>query len=329
MHAEEQAATNPTQRPIFGLPVDTTILFADKKGVYKPRIEKSRTKLLAKLGFLGKFLDADEKILFVTTACSPFTTLEQMTIGAAWLIAVKRALLVFTNKRLFHVPTTSKCDYRGSIAQVLYQDCTRLYMKGSALMAEYHSGKKERFTAIPSGDRAIIKRFNLQAGPGDQPSPQPQRNHLCPNCTQLLPRGATMCPSCGLEFKNRAKALKYSVLVPGGGYFYTNHLFMGIADALVESWLLLLTLGNLVAGLLGEPDGLFNFVFVGLILVLEKLLTVYHSHGFLAEFIPRDVKALLSRQPMQTAPKVPTELPPVPPLPVEKKQRLEDILSLR
>ncbi len=108
MNAREQVETVPTERPIFGLPVDTAVLFADKRGVHKPRIEKNKMKLLAKLGFLSRFLDADEKIIFVTTGCSPFTTVEQMTIGAAWLIAVKRALFVFTNKRLFHVPATNK-----------------------------------------------------------------------------------------------------------------------------------------------------------------------------------------------------------------------------
>ncbi len=325
MYAREQVETAPTERPIFGLPVDTAVLFADKKGVYKPRIEKNRMKLLAKLGFLAKFLDADEKILLVTTGCSPFTTVEQMTMGAAWLIAVKRALFVFTNKRLFHIPATNKHQYRGSLAQILYQDCKRLHVKGSALVAEYHSGKKEKFLYLPRADRAIIKRFNLQADASDQPSAQPQRNHLCPNCTQLLSPGVNACPSCGLEFKNKTRAWKYSVLVPGGGYFYTGHPFMGAADAVVESYLLLVLLGSVAAGLLGAPDMLSNALFIGALLFLEKLITIYHSHGFLAEFIPAHLKALLSGQPVQ---KAPTELPPPPPIP-ERKQKLEDVLSVR
>jgi hypothetical protein len=223
MHAGEQVETNPTERPIFGLPVDNAAMFVDKRGVHKPQIEKNRMKLLAKLGFLAGFLDVDERIIFVTTGCSPFTALEQGTIGAAWLIAVKRALFVLTNKRLFHIPVTIKNEYRGSIAQILYQDCKRLQVKGSTLAAEYHSGKKEKFSCIPYGDRAIIKQLNLQAEASDQPSERPQRNHLCPNCAQLLPKGVTVCPACGLEFKNRATSLKYSLLLPGGGYFYTGH----------------------------------------------------------------------------------------------------------
>jgi len=59
MHAEQEVEATPTDRPIFGLPVDTGILFANHKGVYKPSIEKSKTKLLGKLGFLANFLEAD------------------------------------------------------------------------------------------------------------------------------------------------------------------------------------------------------------------------------------------------------------------------------
>lgn len=323
MHTGEQVETTQGECLRFGLPVDTAILFVDKKGVYQPRIEKQRTKLLQKLGFLAKFLEADEKIVFATTGCSPFTMLEQMTMGAAWLMAVKRAVFVFTNKRLFHIPATTKYQYRGSISQVLYSDCKRLQVKGSALVAEYHSGKNEKFRTIPRGDREIIKRFHIAAGESDRLSARPQRNHLCPGCTQLLPPEAVTCPSCGLEFKNKAQARKYSVLLPGGGYFYTNHVFMGIADAIVESYLLFCTLILLIAGLLGEPEALPNTFIFGLVLGLEKLITIFHSNAFLNEFIPRNLGALLNGQ------SVPVEPPPPVPTMPEAKPRLEDVLSVR
>ncbi|MCU0917948.1 MAG: hypothetical protein MUC88_25810 [Planctomycetes bacterium] len=159
MHTAHPVEATPADRPIFGLPVDTAILFSNHKGVYKPGLEKSRTKLLRKLTFLGSFLDADEKIAFVTLGCSPYTMLEQSTLGV-WVVLIKRALFVFTNKRLLHIPTTGKADYRGSIAQVLYQDCRRLHVQGSRLVAEYHNGTREKFTCIPRRDRAIIKHFH-------------------------------------------------------------------------------------------------------------------------------------------------------------------------
>jgi hypothetical protein len=323
MHVEQKVEATPADRPIFGLPVDTTILFSNHKGVYKPGVEKAKTKLLRKLAFLGRFLEADEKIAFVATGCSPYTTLEQMTIGAVWLVLIKRALFVFTDKRLLLIPTTRNLDYRGSISQILYQDCKRLHVKGSALVAEYHDDRKEKFFGIPGNDRAIIKRFNFVTSESDRRSENPQRSHLCPNCTQVLPTGTMACPACGLEFKSKAKALKRSVLIPGGGYFYTNHPFLGIGDALAESYLLLLTVATIGAGLLGDSEAMSVFPVVLAILALEKLITIYHSNSFLAEFIPVDLKALLREGTVPVAePAAPQTIP-------DPKARPEDVLSVR
>jgi len=323
MHAEPTVEMSPTDRPIFGLPVHTGILFCAHKGAYQPRVEKSKTKLLRKLSFLGRFLDADEKIVFVTTGCSPYTMLEQATIGAAWVTLIKRALFVFTNRRLLHIPTTARLGYRGSIAQMLYQDCQRLHVQGSMLVAEYHNGRKEKFACIPHGDRAIIQRFNFVTSECDRRSENPQRNHLCPSCTGVLPTAATVCPTCGLEFKNKAKAWRRSVLLPGGGYFYTNHPFLGIGDAVAESYLLLLTIVTLSAGLCGDAKAMVVFpMFLG-ILALEKLITVYHSHSFLAEFIPVHLKRLLREGNVPVV-----EAAPEPTAPI-RQQRPEDVLSVR
>lgn len=326
MHTEEQVQAVPTDCVISGLPVEPKILFSDKRGIYKPRIEKSRTKLLRNLGFLSRFLDADEKVLLVTTGCSPFTAVEQLTIGAAWVVAVKRALFVFTTRRLFHIPVTSGLRYRGSIAQILYEDCHRFYVKGSALIAEYRNGGKDKFLYIPGCDRAVIRNLKLQASESDRPSDNPRRNHLCPDCAQILPSGVATCPSCGLGFKDKATARKYSLLIPGGGYFYTNHVFMGIADALAETYLTLITLAAFGATLLGDAEALVPAILFAAILALEKLITVHHSNSFLAEFIPKDLKSVLSGQistakPVEPAPPM-EEAPPRP-------RRPEDILSVR
>ncbi len=325
MHVEQKVEATPADRPIFGLPVDTRILFSNHKGVYKPSIEKSKTKLLRKLGFLANFLEADEKIIFVTIGCSPYTTLELMTMGALWVNLLKRSLFVFTNKRLFHIPTTWQLDYRGSISQILYQDCRRLYVKYPRLVAEYQNGRTDKFSGIPARDRDVIKHFQFATSESDRRSENPQRNHLCPNCTQVLPSRTAACPSCGLEFKTRAKALTRSVLLPGGGYFYTGHPFIGAGDALGEAYLVILTLVVLFAGLVGDAEAMSTFPIVLVILVLEKLLTIYHSNGFLDEFIPENAKALLSGRPVQ---RVQLEPPPIP-APPQPKHRPEDVLSLR
>ncbi len=328
MNAEDNIETTGGQGLTCGLPVVTSVLFSDRDGVYKPQIEKSKTALLYKLGLLTKFLDADERIVFVATCCSPLTTLERAALGAVWATAIKRAVFVFTDKRLLHIPTTADYEYQGSISQILYQDCTRLEVKGSGLVVRYHNGKRERFRSIPVGDRAIIRRLQPEPDESDQPSDRPQRNHLCPNCTELLPPGAARCPSCRLEFKNKKVALKYW-LVPGGGYFYTRHVSVAIADAAIESYLLFCTLMLLLAGLLGESGTRSGFIVFAVVLALEKLVTVLHSSSLLAEFIPKDLKALLE------APRISLDIPIPPPAssapdaPDDEPQGIEDILKSR
>ena len=232
---------------------------------------------------------------------------------------------MFTNKRLFHIPTTWQLDYRGSIAQILYQDCKRLQVSGSGLVAEYHTGKKDRFANISRADRRIIKRFQFVTGESDQRSEVPQRNHLCPSCTQVLPARAVTCPSCGLEFKTRAKARTRSILVPGGGYFYTNHPLLGACDALGEAYLVILNVVVLFAGLLGDAEAMATLPVFLALLVGEKVGTIHHANSFLKEFIPENLKALLAGRPVQ---RVQPEPPPVP-APRQPARRPEDVLSLR
>ena len=321
MYSEDSQLTSQPDRPIFGLPVDTALLFCDKRGVHKQSIERKRTKLLAKVTFLRDILDPDEKIVFVTTGCSPFSALEQLTTGQLWLLMIKRALFVFTNKRILHIPTTTKYEYRGSIAQILYHDCRQLHVKGTTLAAEYQTGKKERFCGIPRADGAIIRQISIEAPDPVAPSDFPERNHICPSCTGILRPGTVACPGCGLEFKSKAKALRYSLLLPGGGYFYVRRWGMGIADALVESYLLIFALLTLGASAGGDPEALPLFFILAVGLAVEKLITVYHATNFLTEFIPCDPNARPARQ------ETPPEQPPAPP--TERKQTLEQVLSVR
>lgn len=325
MHDLGIEAPAPPERPICGLPVNSDVLFSDKHGVRRKSTQNKKLRLLQKLSFLRKFLDADERIVFVTTGCSPFSFVEQMTIGHAWVYLIKRALFVFTNKRIFHIPTTMNYDYRGSLAQIQYQDCRRQYVKGSAFFVEYHSGKKEKFYGIPRADRAMIQRLNIEAGEFGPRSARPERNYLCPQCGSVLVPEQHACPSCNLEFKNKAEALKYSLLAPGGGYFYTRHWGLGILDVIAESYLLLLTAGAFLAAALGDPEALPAVVILGVILGFEKLVTVYHSNHFVAEFIPKNLKAILTAQMAQATP----EAQPAAPSPEPRKESIERVLSLR
>ncbi len=322
MNREETTHPEPPQRPISGLPVDTDLLFADRKGNYSPRMEKKRTKLLRKLGFLAPFLEPGETIVFVTTGCSPFSNLEQITVGYALLPAIKRSLFVFTDRRIFHVPTTAKYEYRGSIAQILYHDCEKLYVKGSSLRAEYRTGRKETFCGIPRADRATIKQLQIDAPELSEPSDCPERNHLCPRCASMLKPRTTDCPECGLPFKTEAEAIKYSLLFPGGGYFYVRRPLLGALDAIGETYLILLTLVSFIDTFRGRPGAAPVFVMIGILLAIEKAVTIYHTRRFLAEFIPRETKVTALQRHASPEPAGP---PPAP----ERTHSIEEILSLR
>lgn len=270
-----------------GLPIVAETMFADHKGVHKPRIEKKQRKLASKLSFLKNFLEEGEQLLAITTAVSPTSFLEQWTTGFIF-VYVKRCLLVFTDRRVFHIPTKMNFDYRRSVAQIRYGDLDTIAQKGSRLKIVYKSGAKDLFLYVRGSERkkirALLQSVNLQGASSDAR----RRVHLCPKCTSELESDKYECPDCGLEFKSRKRALKLSVWLPGGGYFYTGHPFLGIFDAVVELFFLVLIVVSLI------PDASFpngNFVVAGVLaalLVIEKMITIYHANHFVKEYLTTD-----------------------------------------
>ena len=280
-------AVTPHQENAFALPLDREILFSNYKGDYKKGIEKRQTKLLKKTPFLKNFLNEDERILLITTGCSPTSFLEQLLTG--WIfIYLKRSLLIFTNSRIFHIPTKRNYSYRNSIAQILYSDCKSIQIKGRKLIVEYKNGMKEKFLYIARKEKRKIKALLPTISFEGPLSKTQKRTHLCPRCTADLDEGKYICENCYLEFKNKDEAKKISLIYPGGGYFYTRHPFLGISDAIVETILIILvilSLINMVKGVQGSGVNLFTFA---ILVVFEKALSVYHSNHFVKEFIPKD-----------------------------------------
>ena len=94
--------------------------------------------------------------------------------------------------------------------------------------------------------------------------------------------------------------VRRSLIVPGGGYFYTGHWFLGVGDFIVEAYLLIMvvvlaaTAAGLITDPLAEPGqepiaGAAAWIaagFIAAILALEKWLTVHHCRRFIREFIP-------------------------------------------
>ena len=285
------------EQNVLGLPVNRDIIFSNHKGIYKKGIEKCQTKLFQKISFIKPFLKEDEKILLVTTGCSPMSGMEQLLTG--WIVFyLKRSLFVFTNKRIFHIPAKLNYSYRNSIAHILYTDCQTIGMKWRTLAVKYKNGKKEKFYYIAGRERKKIKELLKTTSTEGIQSKTAGRLHLCPSCTKELIENEYVCPNCRLEFKNKDEAKKFSIIYPGGGYFYTRHPLLGIGDAITESILLLIVVISLIDVLQGNKDVFGSFVFFSIVLTLEKLITVFHSNHFINEYIPKEkeIKSIITGQ---------------------------------
>lgn len=270
------------------LPFTRDIIFSDHKGIYKPRIEKRQTKLMEKIPFITPFLNKDEKIILITQGCSPMSLLEQLTTGLVLIFLLKRALFVFTDKRIFHIPTTRGYSYRNSIANILYGYCQTIKMKGRRLAVKYMEGKREVFYYISRKEIKKIKALLETIAVHGEQSKAMRRVHLCPRCTKELIKDEYICPSCHLEFKNKNEGMKISISYPGGGYFYTRHAILGVLDAIIEAALtigLVISAVKLSAGKIDSPGPLIAYAIAP---AIEKAITVYHTNHFIKEYIPKE-----------------------------------------
>ncbi len=269
------------------LPIKPEIIFTNNKNESNSRIEKRQTKLLSKLDYLKSFFNANEEIWLVTVGASPLTFIDYFLSGAA-IIYLKRCMLVFTNQRIIHIPTKYNLAYKDSLAQILYEDCTSISFKTGKLIVKYKDGKSEKFVGLAMRERkkikSILPMLKFENGMGKHR----MRVHLCPSCNSVLQENVFRCLSCQLEFKNKSEGKRLSIIFPGGGYFYTRHPLLGIGDAITEVILLILVAMALFGVITGEEGALIAFIFFGIFLAIEKVVSVYHSNHFLNEFIPKD-----------------------------------------
>ncbi|MGA2070356.1 MAG: hypothetical protein ABSG97_03330 [Sedimentisphaerales bacterium] len=310
---EQNLARQVPKEELYGLAVDTTVLFSDHKGNYKRRIESHQRNLLAKLRFLAPFLEPGERILHVISGCSPATFVEQLLTGIL-LQPLKQSLFAVTNRRILHVPTTRCLRHRWSVAQIVYADCRYIHIRWATLVVKYKSGRTEKFRCIGWGGRketrAVLKDVSLDG----RSSPSMERTHLCPRCTKPLIRGYYACPSCSLEFKNKSWATTLSIIFPGGGYFYTRHPIIGIIEAVMETIVFLLLVTAATAFSLSPhsaPRSIIQAIMLcAIVLGFEKMATAMFSSKCVEEFIPkqRRVKVLIDQSPAQRSSDKPGEM---------------------
>jgi hypothetical protein len=276
------------QQKVFGLPVDLAVIFSNYKNAYKKRIEKRQRWFIVRLSFLKPFLELDEKIMQVTTGHSPTTIFEKMGLG--WFfVYLKRSLLVFTDRRIFHIPTTPAYRYRNSVAQIPYRLCRSISMKGRNLILVYKaSGVTEKFFSLAGREKKKIKAILNAVPVSNDGAAAGGRTHLCPRCAAPLSVSGYACRRCHLRFKTGSLATLMAVLLPGGGYFYIRQHFLGVMSAILEIFLLAVvgtTYSNPVHG-----DKPFLLAGAATLFILEKIAVAIHAGVFIREFVPRPKK---------------------------------------
>ena len=287
---EQNPAQKAPAEELYGLPVDTAVLFSDHNGRYSRRVEKYQRKLIAKLGPIAPFLGRSEKILFAFTGCSHASFVEQLLTGA-FLQPLKRSLFVATDRRILHIPTAISRSYRCSIAQIMYTDCLQLRIRYSTLAAQYKSGRTEKFHCIDRKSKKKIKAFLKNMSLEGRASMALERTPLCPACTRPLIKNYYTCPHCLLKFKKKSWATVISIIFPGGGFFYTRHPFLGLLDAATEILFAILLSLVSITFFISPPDSRLRLsqaiLVCSVVLVFKKLSAILFSNKCIEEFIPQ------------------------------------------
>lgn len=286
---------NGVQVDTFELRINQGVCFTTHDNKPHKGTTNRQLKVLRDLApALKQILKPDEEILLVVRASSPMSWFEQLVTG--WIIYyLKRCVLVFTNKRVLHFPTRLNFKPKASVAQILYGDIAEAKaggFMGRLLTLKYRSGKKESFNYIDSPEFKKLKALLPTLPKEGQPSEVSERHHLCPRCQARLLAGKYSCPSCRLQFKDGERAIKLSILYPGGGYFYTRHPWLGVADAFAEGLLLIFVIAGLIDALSGEggPEAWVSVFIFGAALIIEKAQTIYHAKHYVDEYIPEEEK---------------------------------------
>ena len=274
---------------IFGLPVDRATIFSNEKKIHKAKIEKRQRRLIAKITFIKFFLQDGEVIQCVTTGYSPVRWMEQLLTGPAFLY-FKRAMFVFTDRRLLHVPTSFNRSAHSAVSQVMYEDCASMAIKGRMLVIAYKNGRQETFPYLGRKEKKKIKALIGQLPIRPKEAGRLQgRVHLCPGCTRVLPRNTRQCRHCKLTFKTRRMAVLMALLVPGGGYLYSRHSVLALVTGGMEILMLAVVATHLGSDhtLTPYPNLPLPIVPVAIaLLAMIKWITAFHSLELIGEFMP-------------------------------------------
>jgi hypothetical protein len=279
---------------VDGIPIRDDVLFTNDKGEENGRIQKRSEKTLRKLlPALQRLLLPDEAVLYVMPARSPLSILEQLT-AAWWTALLAASTIVMTSKRILFFPVNRDGSWKESVRAVQWGDLEEV--KPTGLLIRYVSfrfrnGSKITYTNIRRADAkkiAAIAHKLIPAGSGELSSTQ-GLVQLCPDCRHVLTQGQYFCSGCGLIFKNEKSMVTRSILLPGGGYFYTGHPLIAMIPAIVEAFLVLEILSLLVAASTSAkamPNIRAGLLALGVVWAIETAVTILHCRRYVRDFIP-------------------------------------------
>ena len=283
------------------------VIFTNPKGEEKKSIRKRNEKALDQLQeALPRLLQPDEAVLYIARCEAPASFGDQFTLGW-YLYQVTGSVLVVTNRRILHFFVKPKTfggrdgwNWRRSVRAVAWGDIAELKVSGwfsPSATVKYRNGKKEKFWKFRGEDGKKLRLLaeTILPGAASESTAAQGIASLCPRCFAALAPDLYQCAQCRLLFKDKATALRRSLLIPGGGYFYTGHIFLGVMDAIAEGFLMLIILLLLleVAGVTATPPGEqpadWAIVVVFLFLLgVEKLFTIHHANRFIRDYIPAE-----------------------------------------
>jgi hypothetical protein len=288
-----------------GLRVREDVLFTDAKGQENQGSRQRAEKVLAQwAAVLPAILEKEETVLYVVKYCqAPLSTFEQVTMS--WqAYGTTGTALVLTNLRLLHFGLSGSNKWTKVLKSVRWGDLTSAKVKGwlvRILDLRYLNGRKERYARLPMGAAKKVKDILAAVMPASRAemSGAQGMQSLCPDCRAALTAGNYQCLQCGLPFKTEKTLLQRTMMMPGGGYFYSGMTLAGVFSWLGEGVFLLLAIWYVAMAVHFVPAArsengrvmtsgeLWTVVCVFLVIVaIHKLVEYRHALRRIRTFLP-------------------------------------------
>jgi hypothetical protein len=293
-----------------GISIRSDVVSTNEKGEEKESGKKRTIKILQKLGpALQRVLQPGETVLYAMPARSPLSLIEQLT-AAWWTTLLAACAIIVTNKRILFFPIKRDGSWRESVRAVNWGDLEQIKATGLLVRNVSFKFKNGTKTIYCNFRRADAKKLTAIASAAIPAASAEQTSthgpvQLCPDCCNILTAGQYSCASCGLNFKNEKTMVLRSILLPGGGYFYTGHPLVAIVPAVVEALLVLEILLVSFAGLTSPkavPQLFKGLLILGVFWAFETGVTVLHCRRYVRDFIPE--KRDPARMPQSAIPKM-------------------------